>query len=53
MDAEFRVLREGAFVRCAATGAAIPLQDLRYWDVARQVPFGSAAAAFARREDGV
>lgn len=49
LDADFQVLREGDFVRCAATGAPIPLADLRYWDVARQQPYGSAAAAFAAR----
>ena len=52
LDADFHVLREGAFVRCAATGAVIPLQDLRYWDVARQVPYGSAAAACAQHPAG-
>lgn len=49
LDADFQVLREGDFVRCAATGDVIPLSRLRYWDVTRQVPFASAAAAFARR----
>lgn len=49
LDADFQVVREGDFVRCAATGQAIPLNDLRYWNVARQQPFGSAAAAFADR----
>ncbi len=52
LDADFHVLREGAFVRCAATGAVIPLEELRYWDVARQTPYCSAAAAFAQRPAG-
>lgn len=47
MDADFQVVREGEFVRCAATGKAIPLTDLRYWNVDRQKPYGSAEAAFA------
>ena len=47
LDADFQVLQEGDFVRCAATGSLIPLQDLRYWDVLRQLPYASAAAAFA------
>lgn len=51
LDADFQVLREGDFVRCAATGDAIPLGRLRYWDVTRQLPFASAAAAFAGRAD--
>ena len=49
LDADFEVVREGDFVRCAATGQAIPLGHLRYWNVARQQPFGSAEAAFADR----
>ena len=49
LDADFEVLREGDFVRCAATGQAIPLTSLRYWNVARQLPFGTAEAAFADR----
>lgn len=49
LDAEFQILREGDFVRCAATGKPIALADLRYWDVFRQAPFGTAALAFAER----
>jgi len=47
MDAEFQVVREGEFVRCAGTGRPIPLTDLRYWNVIRQLPYGSAEVAFA------
>jgi hypothetical protein len=46
--ADIDVLRKGDFVRCAATGQAIALDDLRYWDAARQAPFVSAAAAFSK-----
>jgi hypothetical protein len=49
LDADFQVVREGDFVRCAATGRAIPLTDLRYWNVPRQQPYGSAALAFDER----
>ncbi|MBD7941045.1 DUF2093 domain-containing protein [Brevundimonas guildfordensis] len=35
-DGEFAVLSAGAFVRCAVTGAAIPLTAVRYWSVERQ-----------------
>lgn len=49
LDADFQVLREGDFVRCAATGEPIPLTDLCYWDVGRQLPFRSAKAAFGER----
>jgi hypothetical protein len=44
-DAEFAVLRPGAFVRCAVTGARIPLAALRYWNVDKQEAYVDAAAA--------
>lgn len=47
LQTDFQVLQEGHFVRCAVTGEAIPLDDLRYWDVDRQVPYRSAREAFA------
>jgi hypothetical protein len=46
LDAEFQVLREGDFVRCAVTGDPIRVEHLRYWNVDRQLPFKSAAVAF-------
>jgi hypothetical protein len=49
LDADFQVVQEGDFVRCSATGNAISLNDLRYWDVARQQPYASAEAAFSQR----
>jgi len=52
LDADFEVLREGDHVRCAATGEAIPLASLRYWDVARQQPYKTASIAFAQRPGG-
>ena len=41
----FRVLSPGDHVICAASGARIPLEELRYWSVARQEPFATAALA--------
>lgn len=41
----FRVLSPGDHVACAVSGARIALEDLRYWDVATQRPFASAAVA--------
>jgi hypothetical protein len=48
LDADFQVLEEGDFVRCAVTGQPIPLDELRYWSVARQEPYAGAEAAFQR-----
>lgn len=47
LDADFQIVREGDFVRCGATGHAIPLTDLRYWNVTLQQPYASAEAAFS------
>ena len=44
LDGEYRVRRPGAFVRCAVTGEAIALEDLRYWNVDRQQAFSTPQA---------
>ena len=49
LDADFQVVKEGDFVRCAVSGRPIRLEDLRYWDVTRQVAYESAAVAFGER----
>ena len=41
LDGDFRVVRPGAFVRCAVTGAAIPLEELKYWSVDLQEAYAS------------
>lgn len=41
----FRVLSAGDHVICAVTGARIPLEDLRYWSIARQEAYVSAAVS--------
>lgn len=43
----FRVLSPGDHVVCASSGARITLDDLRYWSVARQEAYASAALATA------
>lgn len=46
MHADYQVLNEGEYVRCAVTGDPIDLDNLRYWDVDRQVAYKSAEVAF-------
>ncbi|MGV6874481.1 DUF2093 domain-containing protein [Pseudochelatococcus sp. B33] len=41
LDGDFRVVRPGAFVRCAVTGQPIALDDLRYWSVDLQEAYAS------------
>lgn len=50
MAGTFRLLSEGDHVVCAVTGARIPLEELRYWSVARQEPYADAAASLAGEE---
>jgi hypothetical protein len=44
LDGEIRVLRPGAYVRCAATGTPISIEDLRYWNVDLQEAYASPEA---------
>jgi hypothetical protein len=48
LDGDFRVVRPGAFVRCAVTGVAIPLEELKYWSVDLQEAYVSPAAVLQR-----
>lgn len=48
LNNEFRVLRPGGFVRCAVTGVAIKLEDLRYWSVDFQEPYAGPEAKLQR-----
>ncbi len=48
LDGEFRILRPGAYVRCAVTAVAIRLEDLRYWNVDLQEPYASPEAKLQR-----
>jgi hypothetical protein len=41
----FRVLVQGDHVLCASSGTAIPLDQLRYWSIARQEPYATPALA--------
>lgn len=53
LDGTFRLLATGDFVRCAVTGAHIPLEELRYWSVERQEAYADAAASLeAERRAG-
>ena len=48
LDGDFEILKPGAYVRCAVTAEAIPLDMLRYWSVARQEAYATAAASLQR-----
>lgn len=48
LDGDFRVVRPGAFVRCAVTGIPIPLEELKYWSVELQEAYASPEAVLQR-----
>ncbi len=48
LNSDFRVIRAGAFVRCAVTGDPIALEVLRYWNVSLQEPYRDAEIALER-----
>lgn len=48
LDGDFRIVRPGAFVRCAVTGVPIPLEELKYWSVERQEPYATPDAVMRR-----
>ncbi len=47
-DGDFRVVRPGAFVRCAVTGLPIPLEELKYWSVDLQEAYVNPEAVLER-----
>ena len=48
LDSNLKVVQPGAYVRCAVTGQAIPLDELRYWSVERQEAYSSPEAVLKR-----
>jgi hypothetical protein len=52
LDGDFRVVRPGAFVRCAVTAVQIPLEELRYWSVDLQEAYATPEAVMQRRASG-
>ena len=48
LDADFQVVSPGSYVRCAVTGMLIPLDELKYWSVARQEAYVDAKASLDR-----
>ena len=52
MDGTFRMLSPGDHVVCAVTGERIPLDELRYWSVARQEAYATAEASVQAERRG-
>lgn len=45
MAGTYRLMSPGDHVLCAVTGAQIPLEELRYWSVARQEAYANVEAS--------
>ena len=46
LDHEFEVVSPGDFVRCAVSGDPVHLDNLRYWNIEKQVAYNSARESF-------
>ncbi len=53
LDGDFRILTSGSFVRCAVTGVAIPLEELKYWSVDLQEAYATPEAVMRRHHPGL
>ncbi len=45
-DGDFRILTAGTYVSCAVTKKPIPLDELKYWSVAKQEAYIDVEASF-------
>ena len=52
LDGDFQILMPGSHVICAMTGETVPVDELRYWSVARQEAYVDAAASLQAERRG-
>ena len=45
LDGDYQIVSSGSYVICAMTGAQIPVDELKYWSVARQEAYATPEAA--------
>lgn len=48
LDGDFEIVKHGSFVLCTVIGAPIPLDELKYWSVARQEAYASGLISYER-----
>lgn len=48
LDGDFQVVAPGRYVVCAVTSEQIPLDELKYWSVARQEAYVDCAVSLER-----
>ncbi len=47
-DSDYRIVRQGKFVRCGVTGQPIALDELLYWSAERQEAYSGPEAILER-----
>lgn len=45
LDGDFQIVLPGSHVICAMTGNPVPIDELRYWSVARQEAYADAESS--------
>ena len=50
LDGDYQVISSGSFVRCAVTNKPIPVEELKYWSVARQEAYIDVQTSFEREQ---
>ncbi|MFD1199860.1 DUF2093 domain-containing protein [Brucella gallinifaecis] len=48
LDGDFEIVKHGSYVLCAVSAAPIPLDELKYWSVARQEAYATGLISYER-----
>lgn len=48
LDGDFEIVKHGSYVVCAVTSTQIPLDELKYWSVARQEAYAKGLISYER-----
>jgi hypothetical protein len=48
LDGDFEIVKHGSYVVCADTSTQIPLDELKYWSVARQEAYATGLISYER-----
>lgn len=48
LDGDFKIVSPGAYVRCAATGVPILVEEIKYWNVDFQEAYAGPEAKLLR-----
>ena len=48
LDGDFEIVKHGSYVVCTVTSTQIPLDELKYWSVARQEAYATGLISYER-----